>query len=189
VGLLVAALLVWQGSQAAFSATTRNTRDRWTSGSLSLTNNGGGAGYAATTTALFNQANARPGATGTRCLTVRKTGTAAGSLHLYRSALTDSAPSLGAQLHLTITAVPVAANVRAGCAGFPAAGLTTVATNVALTALPTSYAAATGPVAVATATQRVAYRIAWTFVSTGTNPGDNALMGKTVSASFTWEMQ
>jgi len=52
-----------------------------------------------------------------------------------------------------------------------------------------SAASATGPVAVATATQRVAYRIAWTFVSTGTNPGDNALMGKTVSASFTWEMQ
>ena len=189
MGLLVAGLLVWQGSYAAFSATTRDNRDRWTSGSLTLTNNGGGAAYAATTTALFNQANTKPGATGVKCLTVLKTGTAAGSLHFYRSALTDSAPSLGAQLHLTITAVPVAANVQAGCAGFPAAGLTTVATNVALTALPTSYAAATGPVAVATATQRVAYRIAWTFVSTGTNPGDNALMGKTVSASFTWEMQ
>jgi hypothetical protein len=34
-----------------------------------------------------------------------------------------------------------------------------------------------------------AYKVVWTFVTTGTNPGDSALMGKTVTAGFTWEIQ
>ena len=40
-GLLAVGLLVWQGSYAAFSATTQNNSDAWTSGSLTLDNNGG----------------------------------------------------------------------------------------------------------------------------------------------------
>ena len=44
-GLLAAGLLVWQGSYAAFSATTDNAADAWTTGSLALTNNGGGTTY------------------------------------------------------------------------------------------------------------------------------------------------
>ena len=108
---------------------------------------------------------------------------------LLRQRLVDSAPSLGAQIQVTIDAAPVAADVLVGCAGFPAVGLTNVATGVALTALPTTYATAVGPVAVATGTQLVAYRIAWTFATTGTTAGDSALMGKTVTAAFTWEEQ
>ena len=43
VGLLAAGLLVWQGSYAAFSATTVDTNNAWSSGSLVLQNNGGTA--------------------------------------------------------------------------------------------------------------------------------------------------
>ena len=188
-GLLAAGLLVWQGSNAAFSATTQNNTDAWTSGSLALTNNGGTAVYAATTTATFNESPIKPGSTGTKCITVKSTGTAAGSLRFYRSALADSVPSLGAQIQVTIDAAPVAADVLVGCGGFPAVGLTNVTTGTALTGLPTTYAAATGPVAVAAGTQLVAYRIAWTFATTGTTAGDNALQTKTVTAGFTWEIQ
>ena len=46
-GLLAAGLLVWQGSYAAFSATTDNGSDTWATGSLALTNNGGTGTYAA----------------------------------------------------------------------------------------------------------------------------------------------
>ncbi len=189
VGLLAAGLLVWQGSYAAFSATTQNNTDAWTSGSLALTNNGGTAVYAGTTTATFNETPIKPGSSGTKCITVKSIGTAAGSLRFYRSALADSAPSLGAQIQLTIDAAPVAADVLVGCGGFPAVGLTNVATGVALTALPTTYAGAVGPVAVPIGTQLVAYRIAWTFATTGTTAGDNALQSKTVTAGFTWEIQ
>jgi hypothetical protein len=188
-GLLAAGLLVWQGSYAAFSATTANNTDAWSSGSLVLTNNGGTATYAATTTATFNELALKPGSTGTKCITVKSAGTAAGSLAFYRSALADSSPSLGAQIQVTIDAAPVATDVLVGCGGFPAVGLTNVTTGTALTALPTTYATATGPVAVAAGTQLIAYRIAWTFASTGTTAGDNALQTKTVTAGFTWEIQ
>jgi hypothetical protein len=188
-GLLAAGLLVWQGSYAAFSATTQNNNDTWSSASLSLTNNGGTAVYAATTTASFGGANLKPGATATTCLTVKSVGTSAGTMAMYESALADSAPSLGAQIKLTIDAATVASDVVANCTGFPAAGLTNVATNVPLTTIPTTYATATGPIAVATGTVLTAYRVTWTFATTGTNAGDNLLQGKTVTAGFTWELQ
>ena len=188
-GLLAAGLLVWQGSYAAFSATTQNNSDAWQTGTMTLVNNGGGAAYAATTTATFNELLLKPGSSGTKCITVKSIGTAPGSLAFYESALADSAPSLGAQIKVTVDAATVAADVLANCAGFPALGTTNVATNVALTALPTTYATAAGPVAVATGTQLVAYKINWTFATTGTNAGDNALQAKTVTAGFTWEIQ
>jgi len=188
-GLLAAGLLVWQGSYAAFSATTQNNTDAWVTGSLALTNNGGTAVYAGTTTATFNELALKPGSTGQKCITVKSTGTAAGSLKMYENALADSAPSLGAQIQLTVLAAPVAADVLVGCGGFPAVGTTAVVTNQPLTTMPGTYLTATGPVAVASGTQLVAYEINWTFVSTGTTAGDNALQSKTVTAGFTWEIQ
>jgi hypothetical protein len=188
-GLLAAGLLVWQGSYAAFSATTTDTGNAWASGSLALTNNGGGATYSAATTATFGGTNLKPGATGTTCLTVKSIGTAAGTLAMYESSLADSTPSLGTQIQLTVTEGVPATDVQANCTGFPTTGLTTVATNKALSAWPTTYATATGTTPVAAGTVLEAYKVVWTFVTTGTNPGDTALMGKTATAGFTWEIQ
>jgi hypothetical protein len=187
-GLLAAGLLVWQGSYAAFSATTQDNSNVWSSATLSLVNNGGTAVYAATTTATFGGANLKPGATGTTCLTVKSIGTSAGTLALYRSALADSAPSLGAQIKVTIDQGVPASDVQANCVGFPVA-FTNVATNAPLSTYPTTYATATGPVAVATGTVLEAYRVTWTFVSLGSTLLDNPLQGKTVTAGFTWELQ
>ena len=187
-GLLAAGLLVWQGSYAAFSATTQDNSNTWSSASLSLTNDGGvAAAYAATTTATFGGANLKPGATGTTCLTVKSVGTSAGSMAMYVNNLVN-AGGLGAQIKVTIDAAPTASEVVANCTGFPGAGVTNVATNLALTALPVTYATGV-PVAVATGTVLTAYRVVWTFATTGSNPGDNALQGKTVTAGFTWELQ
>ena len=189
-GLLAAGLLVWQGSYAAFSATTNDNTNTWTSGSLALTNNGGGATYSATTTATFGGTALKPGATGTTCLTVRSASTAAGTLAMYESSLVDSTPSLGAQIQLTVTEAVPATDVQANCTNFPTTGVTTVATSKPLSTWPTTYAAATGttPVLAGPAVLE-AYKVVWTFVTTGTNPGDSALMGKTVTAGFTWEIQ
>ena len=187
-GLLAAGLLVWQGSYAAFSATTVDTGNAWSSGSLVLTNNGGGATYSAATSATFGGTNLKPGATGTTCLTVKSGGTAAGSLAMYESTLADSSPSLGAQIQLTITAGGTATDVQSNCTGFPTTGLTTVATNQPLSTFASTYATGV-PVAVASGTVLEAYKVVWTFATTGTNAGDSALMGKTVTAGFTWELQ
>jgi hypothetical protein len=188
-GLLAAGLLVWQGSYAAFSAATQNNTDAWVTGSLALTNDGGTGTFAGTTTATFNELGLKPGSSGQKCITVKSTGTAAGSLKMYENALADSVPTLGAQIQLSILAAPVATDVLANCIGFPGVGTTTVTTNTPLTTFPVSYATAAGPVAVALGTQLVAYEINWTFVSTGTTAGDNALQSKTVTAGFTWEIQ
>ena len=190
-GLLAAGLLVWQGSYAAFSATTQDNSNTWSSATLSLTNDGGVAGaYAATTTASFGGANIKPGATGTTCLTVKSVGTAAGSMAMYLNSLVN-AGGLGAQIKLTVDAAPTGSEVVANCTGFPAVGVTNVATNIPLAgagSFPVTYATGT-PVAVATGTVLTAYRVVWTFVSTGTTAGDNALQSKTVTAGFTWELQ
>jgi hypothetical protein len=197
-GLLAAGLLVWQGSYAAFSATTTNTADAWSTGSLLLTNNGGLAAYTGTTAALFAgttvgqpENNLKIGATGTKCITVQSTGTLAGNLKLYRGAITGTNnAAISPQLGLTIDAAPVAAatNVAANCTGFPVTGITNLGTNAALSTYPATFAAAT-PLALAAGTQRVAYRITWTLNTTGTNLGDNALQGSTAQADLTWEIQ
>ena len=189
LGLLAAGLLVWQGSYAAFSATTVDTTNAWSAANLVLTNNGGTAAYSASTTAAFGGVNLKPGTTGTQCLTVKSVGSSAGTLAMYRSALTDTVPSLGGQIQLTVTEAVTAADVLSNCTGFPVAGVTTVATNQPLTTFPTTFATATGTVGVATGTVLEAYKVVWTFVSTGTTAGDSALMGKTVNAGFTWEEQ
>jgi hypothetical protein len=189
-GLLAAGLLVWQGSYAAFSATTVDSGNAWSSGNLTLTNNGGsGAVYAASTSATFGGSNLKPGSTGSNCLSVKSTGSIAGSLKMYMDTLADSSPSLASQISLTVTQAPAGAtDVLADCSNFPAAGVTSVQTAT-LAAFQNSYATAAGAQAVAAGTVRQAYKVAWTFTSTGTNPGDNALQGKTATASFTWEIQ
>lgn len=188
-GLLAAGLLVWQGSYAAFSATTDNQNNSWAAGNLTLQNNGGQTGFASTTTpGLFGEPGLRPGASGKKCLTVEKDGTVAGSdLRFYVSNIADSTPSMGSKLMLTIDAAPVlpATNVQSACSNFPTTGVTNVATNVGLTSLPTSFDAATTNATLGTGTQRVAYRFAWTFDSSA----DNTLLGKTVTANFNFEAQ
>jgi hypothetical protein len=189
VGLLAAGLLVWQGSYAAFSATTTDNTNAWSTGSLVLTNNGGTATYQAATTASFGGTSLKPGSTGTTCLTVKSAGNAAGSMAMYRNALVDSSPSLGTQIQLTVTAATVTSDVLANCTGFPTSGTTTIATSQPLSTFAGTYATGV-PVAVASgASILTAYKVVWTFVTTGTTPGDTALMGKTVTAGFTWELQ
>jgi len=197
-GLLAAGLLVWQGSYAAFNASTNNTLNAWATGTMALTNNGGTAAYAGSTPALFVGAtpgqpenNMKPGATGFKCITVESTGSVAGTLKFYVTNLTGTA-GLQNQLAFTIDAAllsPVTTNVASNCTNFPGSGTTNLATAVALPALPSTFGAQTGMAISGATTQRVAYRIAWTFNSTGTFVGDNALQGKTAGADLNWEIQ
>ena len=101
-GLLAAGLLVWQGSYAAFSATTDNGSESWNTGQLTLVNSPGTGVYAASTTPVFADTNlVIPSATVTKCITVKAGGTLGGTLNFYRGTLTGSAP-LANQISLTI---------------------------------------------------------------------------------------
>jgi hypothetical protein len=192
-GLLAVGLLVWQGSYAAFSATTNNTGDAWASGSLTLTNDGGSGTYATTpfnTAGIFNESAIKPGDTKTRCLTVKTGGTSGGNLVFYRSpAITGSAP-LAAQIGLTITQAPVSTTdlgVSVACASFPVGG-TVIANNVALSALPSTYGTGLGNTAITTGVKFIAYKFTYTFNSLGAGL-DNPLQSLNTAADFSWEVQ
>ena len=183
--LLVAALLIWQGSNAAFSAMTDNSDDAWTTGSLALTNNGGGATYSGTTVALFGENNLKPGDTGAKCITVQSDGTLDGDLKLYRGGVTGTnSAALASELDMTVDAVAVAAttNVAADCSGY--SGSTSGAVfNGTLAAMPDTYSAASAT-AVAGGTQRVVYRIGWTVDAAA----DNSVQSSSAVADLVWEI-
>lgn len=202
VGLLAAGLLVWQGSYAAFNATTNTTGSTWGTATLQLKNNGGVAGtYGATTTAAFGGSNLKPGAPSqSECLTVDSTGsTAGGNLAMYTTApATDNVTPAGnllKQISVTVTAIKTTKDIKQDCtddAGTPTtyASLgtpTTVLGATTLNLLPGGFATAT-PFAI-NAGDKVAYQLTWTFNTTGTTLGDNALQGKSATAGFTWELQ
>lgn len=183
--LLVAALLIWQGSNAAFSAVTDNTNDAWATGSLALTNNGGGTTYSGSTAALFTENNLKPGDTGAKCITVQSSGTLDGALKLYRGGIggTNGA-ALAAALDVTVDAVAVGAstNVAANCTGYTG-GTAGAVFSGTLNAMPGTYAAAAGT-AVAGGTERVVYRIGWT-VNAG---ADNSVQSSSAVADLIWEI-
>jgi hypothetical protein len=192
-GLLAAGLLVWQGSYAAFSATTVNEGDSWATGSLVLENNGGnGSSYGQTTTVgLFGESNLIIGSSGQKCLTVSSTGSLAGSLRLTRDAAFTgaNAAALANALVVTVEAANTSgADISSNCTGFPTTGVSTLHTAVALSGLPTAYGSAPSFGVPANA-QKVAYRISWSLPTTGSTAGDNALQGATATTNLNWEIR
>ena len=74
------------------------------------------------------------------------------------------------------------------CAGFTSAG--SVLGSTALGSLPTSYGTAANSWTLAgTAGEARAYRITYTFQSTGSDATDNTFQGTTAGATFNWEVQ
>jgi len=186
-GLLAAGLLVWQGSYAAFSATTVNQDDTWATGELTLENNGGdGAWGFNTTVPLFDEADIAPGDSGTGCITVRRGETQGGDLRFFATNLSDSSGGdLGDQIELTVTQLSTPSSIPADCSGF--SGGTTVLSGVALSALPADFAgSAATNILVADGGDPVVYKFDWTF-QPGSN--DNALQAQNVVVDFNWEMQ
>jgi len=188
-GLLAAGLLVWQGSYAAFSATTTNTGDAWSTGNLALANNGGvGTTYSASTAALFGETGIKPGSVGAKCITVESTGSLAGSLRLWHGAFTGTnATNLSAALNVTVDAVAVGAttSITAACGSYTG-GTAGALYAGSLAGLPASFAAAAGTPLAGGGTERVAYRIGWTLPAAVT---DNTLQSSNVTTTLTWEVQ
>jgi hypothetical protein len=195
-GLLAVGLLVWQGSTAAFSATTDNGSESWATGNMTLVNDGGTNVFAASTTPLFTETALKiPSATVTRCLTVKAGGTTGGTLNFYRGAITGTnSATLAPLISLTIKAMPVQAAapspaVTTSCTNFNAGTATLVATTN-LSAVPTTYVGGLGGIVVPTGTQYVVYQFSYQVQSTGLgNVADNALQSSNAVAPFTFELQ
>ena len=176
VGVLGSGGLVWQGTNAAFTASTSNGANAWSSGTVALSDDD-------TSTALFSAGPVVPGDTGTRCIAVTYDGDIAASVRFYASSVSGS---LGTYLGRVVEQGSGAGNVggAGSCAGFSG----TTIWNGTLDALATSasgFATGLGTCAPTGAGQTTVYRITWTV-----DPGaGDALQGTAASASFVWEAQ
>ena len=189
-GLLAAGLLVWQGSYAAFSATTTSPTNSWATGQVVLKNNTNG-GYQITGVAAFSVLNMVPSATATaKCITVESSGSLAGAVKLYAANVTPNlvgTNQVPSNVVVTVTEQTTGVtsnNVAANCTGFT--GTSVIVNGVALSALPTSYGTGVGAFAPTGGAQYAAYKISYVF-----NPGIGVadVQGKTANADFVWEIQ
>jgi hypothetical protein len=76
IAVIAAAALIWQSSNAAFSGTTRNSGNAWSTGAVTLTDDDAGA-------ARFQVGDMTPGDTGTKCIKVTASSTVPGEVRGY----------------------------------------------------------------------------------------------------------
>lgn len=188
-GLLAAGLLVWQGSYAAFTASTNNTGNTWTAGSVALDNSvNGGNAFSGTTSAIFNATSMKPGDSGTKCITVRSSGNLAGAVKLYLQN-ESTTKALDANLTLKVeqmTGLASATTVAPDCTGF--SGGSTIINSVKLSTAASNYsnyASGVGSWTAGTTTSYAAYRFTWTLDS----GAPSTVMGGTAQTDFQWEIQ
>lgn len=181
LAILLAGGIVWQGSQAAFTATTRNSGNAWSSGSVSLTDDDKGA-------AAFTIENVVPGQTGTKCIVVTSNSSVQGVVKMYQQNLTVSGQGL--ENRITLVIEEGTGGSFNSCAGFTPTA--TTGTPLALSAIPAvDYATGLHPwTTTGTPGETKSYRATWAFNITGmTQQQIDALQGATVSSDIVWEIQ
>jgi len=179
VAVLLAGLMVWQGSEAAFTAETYNAGNNWNTGTVALTNDGTGG-------AMFSLQNLVPMQTGSHCITVTATTSVAGVVKTYFSNTTPN----GLQNNLTLKVEQGSGGSYGSCAGFvPAA---TVAAQPLATYFLNNSSFDTGilPWVKGTGTQSTSYKFTWVFDTTGLTQAEiDALQGTNVRTDIEWELQ
>jgi hypothetical protein len=180
VALVVGGVAVSQASYSAFSATTENSANNWTAGSVKLDSDA--------STATFTAGNLKPGDNGAKCITVSSTGSLASSVKLYATkATTENA--LSSWIDVTITE---GSGMGGDCGTFlPLSRKTDLYTGTLeafagktdfKNGLATTWAPADAtPKAPVTRTFKIAYTL--------NSEAPNTTQGGTASVGFTWEAQ
>lgn len=179
VAVLLAGLMVWHGSQAAFTAETYSAGNNWNTGTVLLTNDGTGG-------AMFSLQDLVPMQTGSHCITVTAATTVPGVVKVYFGNTTPD----GLQDNLTLKVEQGSGGSYGSCADFTPAA--TVAAQPLATYFRDNLSFDTGilPWVKGTGTQSTSYRFTWTFDTTGlTQAQIDALQGKNVRTDIEWELQ
>lgn len=181
--------MVWQSSYAAFSADTRNAGNNWSTGTLTLNNDGNG-------TAMFQVTNVIPGQTGSKCIQVTSTSSVPGTVKLYLLNPVVSAAGLESHLRVTVQS-GTGATYAGGCGGFVADstpsqpiinGATTTLAQAESTY--TSYGTGAGAwVTTGAASESKSYKFVWSMDNNLTQDQIDALQGARVGVDFEWEIQ
>ncbi|WP_454042101.1 hypothetical protein [Cellulosimicrobium sp. Marseille-Q8652] len=183
VAVLAAGALVWQSSTAAFTATTRNAGNSWSTGQVVLTDDDAGR-------AGFTESGLVPGETGQRCIVVTSGSNVPGEVRAYMENLSTSAQGL--ENYIEFQVERGTGGSFESCDGFePVPGALPPATLVDLVA--NNHDFATGGAAwetTGTPGESMSYRGTWTFDTTGlTQQQVDALQGAQVSVDLVWELQ
>lgn len=185
-GLSVSTGVVFQASSAAFSATTENTNNNWTTGTVRLSDDDANA-------AIFNFGNSKPGDSVTRCIVVKSEGSLNAAVKFYATQGTTFDPTLASAITVTITQGTGSSWTAApACTGFVAlASGPTVYSGTLAGLVGSSNSWSTGiatsnpwtPAGGSNETRTYKFELALP-----SNAG-NDTAGKTVQASFVWESQ
>jgi len=168
------------GVYGLFTATTQNTGNEITSGTVSFTDNDNGA-------ALYNAGNFKPGDTTTKCIKATYTGSLPAVVRVY----SPSSPGPLAQyIDLTITQGTATSSTFPECTGFTATGtgqlFTGTLQNFEQTRNTYGAGIATAPGAGATwsANSSLVYRVQATLQSSAPDTAQGTSSG---THTFTWE--
>ena len=177
-GLLLSALLVWQASYAAFSATTSNPENNWRAGSVELTDDAAGA-------AMFNADGLTPGASGENFIVGTYKGTVPATVKLYAA---DASTTKNLAEHLQIEIVSGAGGGFNSGEGFaPDQGAPVFEGTLAeFTAAHTNFA---NGIQVDQATESGSKSTTYRFRYTLSPDAPNTVQGGTAGLGFTWEAQ
>ncbi len=169
ITLIGSSLLVWDASNAAFSAQTSNGVNNWAAASVAI-------GDDDADVAMFNATGLKPNNTGTHCIKVTYNGDTSASVKLHGT----TAGTLGTYLSVTVEE-GTGATFGAACTGFTPSATIYTGTLANFGTNHSSFATGVGSFAPTTAGETKSYR--FTYVVQ-----DNAAaQGTTASATFTWE--
>ena len=182
LAVLVAGGMVWQGSQAAFTASTRNAGSSWSTGNVTLTDDDLGA-------AAFTVANIVPGQTGQKCIVVTSNSNVPGEVRAYTQNLITSK---GLENRIYFDLEQGTGGSFNDCTGFtptvntvpelPISNLASVNRDFATGGAPWQTDGTPG--------ETQSYRGTWRFDTTGLSQDDiNALQGARVGIDLVWELQ
>jgi hypothetical protein len=182
LAVLIAGGMVWQGSQAAFTASTRNAGSSWATGNVTLTDDDLGA-------AAFTVENIVPGQTGQKCIVVTSQSNVPGEVRAYTQNLITSK---GLENRIYFDLEQGTGGSFNDCTGFtPTANQVPELPLSTLASVNRDFATGGAPWRTAgTAGEKQSYRGTWRFDTTGLSQDDiNALQGARVGIDLVWELQ
>jgi hypothetical protein len=182
LAILIAGTMVWQGSQAAFTASTRNAGSAWSTGNVVLTDDDLGA-------AAFTVENIVPGQTGQKCIVVTSGSDVPGEVRAYTQNLISAK---GLEDRVFFDLEQGTGGSFNNCAGFtPTANTVPEMSLAALAAASRDFATGGAPwVTNGTPGETQSYRGTWRFDTTGMSQDEvNALQGARVGIDLVWELQ
>lgn len=184
LAIVLAGVMVWQGSTAAFTADTRNAGNSWSAGQVTLTDDDQGR-------AGFTVENLVPGDGGEQCIVVTSGSTVPGEVRAYVENLSESS---GLAEHIELQVLRGTGGSFGDCTGFvedpdqdflAAQPLSTLATvNGDYASGGAAWTVAGDP------PEQTTYKGVWSFDTSGmTQQEIDALQGTSVSIDLVWELQ